>query len=63
MVKGLDIFIEHFENFTDQYILIGGGACRDWGLSPHTAKKYFYKYLIINLLYMYFHFCTSECAF
>ena len=42
MVKGLDIFIEHFENFTDQYILIGGGACdvqmRNKGLPFRTTK-------------------------
>ena len=42
MVKRLDIFIEHFENFTDQYILIGGGACdvqmRNKGLPFRTTK-------------------------
>ena len=27
MVKGLDIFGQHFQNHTGQYILIGGGAC------------------------------------
>lgn len=27
MVRGLDIFTAHFSAFTDQYILIGGGAC------------------------------------
>lgn len=27
MVNGLDIFKEHFKSYTDQYILIGGGAC------------------------------------
>jgi hypothetical protein len=27
MVKGLDLFKEHFAQFTDHYILIGGGAC------------------------------------
>ncbi|PLX46749.1 MAG: hypothetical protein C0613_16220 [Desulfobulbaceae bacterium] len=27
MVKGLDRFKEHFHDFTDQYILIGGVAC------------------------------------
>lgn len=27
MVKGLDRFIEHFSEFTDQYVLIGGSAC------------------------------------
>lgn len=29
MVVGLDIFIEHFNPYSDHYILIGGGAC-DW---------------------------------
>ena len=27
MVKGLDIFYDYFEEFTDQYVLIGGAAC------------------------------------
>ena len=27
MVKGLDIFKEHFREYSDHYILIGGGAC------------------------------------
>lgn len=27
MVKGLEKFKEHFENFADQYVLIGGTAC------------------------------------
>jgi len=27
MVIGLDIFTEHFKSHTDQYLLIGGGAC------------------------------------
>ncbi len=27
MVKGLDLFREHFVSFKDQYILIGGAAC------------------------------------
>lgn len=27
MVKGLDLFTKHFSEFTDHYILIGGGAC------------------------------------
>lgn len=27
MVKGLDLFREHFDSFKDQYILIGGAAC------------------------------------
>jgi hypothetical protein len=27
MVKGLDVFREHFRNYADRYILIGGTAC------------------------------------
>lgn len=27
MVKGLEIFREHFRSFTDRYVLIGGAAC------------------------------------
>lgn len=27
MVAGMDLFVEHFQSHTDQYILIGGGAC------------------------------------
>lgn len=27
MVKGLDLFREHFREFTDHYVLIGGTAC------------------------------------
>ena len=27
MVRGLDQFKEHFAEFTDQYVLIGGAAC------------------------------------
>src|ERR1700741_3496939 len=27
MVKGLDLFAEHFKAFSDHYILIGGSAC------------------------------------
>lgn len=42
MVKGLELFTEYFENFTDQYILIGGGACdvqmRKKGLQFRATK-------------------------
>lgn len=31
MVTGLDIFTEHFKQYTNHYILIGGSAC-DWQL-------------------------------
>ena len=27
MVKGLEVFQEHFRNFADRYVLIGGAAC------------------------------------
>ena len=27
MVRGLDLFIEHCKEFSDQYVLIGGAAC------------------------------------
>lgn len=27
MVVGLDLFIQHFEQYTDHYVLIGGSAC------------------------------------
>ncbi len=27
MVNGIDIFREHFDNYTDQYTVIGGFAC------------------------------------
>jgi hypothetical protein len=27
MVKGLEVFREHFRNFADHYVLIGGAAC------------------------------------
>ncbi len=42
MVVGLDLFIHHFEPYTDHYILIGGSAC-DWqferkGLSFRATK-------------------------
>jgi hypothetical protein len=27
MVKGLEIFREHFRDYADRYVLIGGAAC------------------------------------
>ena len=27
MVKGLSIFVDHFRQFNDQFVLIGGTAC------------------------------------
>nr|MDA3785494.1 hypothetical protein [Deltaproteobacteria bacterium] len=42
MVKGLDRFKEHFQEFADQYILIGGVACYlamdDAGLDFRATK-------------------------
>lgn len=42
MVGGLDVFIEHFEAYTDHYVLIGGSAC-DWQMEqkglPFRATK------------------------
>ena len=34
MVVGLDLFIQHFESYTDHYVLIGGSTC-DW----HMEQK------------------------
>ncbi len=30
MVTGLERFIDHFQNFTDVFVLIGGTACDLW---------------------------------
>jgi hypothetical protein len=30
MVKGIDLFAEHFKGFEDSYVLIGGSACDLW---------------------------------
>lgn len=53
MVAGLDIFTEHFEPFTDHYILIGGGAC-DWQMEqkglPFRATKDLDIILIVEAL-------------
>jgi hypothetical protein len=42
MVVGLDLFIQHFELYTDHYVLIGGSAC-DWQMEqkglPFRATK------------------------
>ena len=42
MVKGLNLFREHFSNFSDRYVLIGGTAC-DLAMSevgvPFRATK------------------------
>ena len=42
MVNGLDLFREHFKNYTDNYFLIGGSACdiamEEFGESFRTTK-------------------------
>jgi len=42
MVRGLDLFREHFKDFTDRYVLIGGTACdlimSDVGLQFRATK-------------------------
>lgn len=42
MVKGLEIFRQHFKYFTDNYIIIGGTACDiiidNIGLTPRATK-------------------------
>ena len=42
MVRGLEIFREHFKEFTDNYIIIGGTACdiviNNVGLTPRATK-------------------------
>lgn len=42
MVRGLDLFREHFKNFADRYVLIGGTACDlimdDAGLQFRATK-------------------------
>lgn len=30
MVKGLEIFVNHFEGMEESYVLIGGTACDLW---------------------------------
>lgn len=42
MVRGLEIFRQHFKEFTDNYIIIGGTACDiiidNVGLTPRATK-------------------------
>lgn len=42
MVRGLEIFRQHFTDFTDNYIIIGGTACdiiiENVGLTPRATK-------------------------
>ncbi len=53
MVGGLDVFIEHFEAYTDHYVLIGGSAC-DWQMEqkglPFRATKDIDIILIVEAL-------------
>ncbi len=53
MVVGLDIFIKHFELYTDHYVLIGGSAC-DWQMEqkglPFRATKDIDIILIVEAL-------------
>ena len=53
MVVGLDIFIKHFEMYTDHYVLIGGSAC-DWQMEqkglPFRATKDIDIILIVEAL-------------
>lgn len=53
MVVGLDLFIEHFEAYTDHYVLIGGSAC-DWQMEqkglPFRATKDIDIVLIVEAL-------------
>jgi hypothetical protein len=42
MVRGLEIFKEHFKEYTDNYVIIGGTACDvildDGGFTPRATK-------------------------
>jgi hypothetical protein len=42
MVKGLDVFKEYFQDYADNYIIIGGSACdviiEEEGLTPRATK-------------------------
>lgn len=53
MVVGMDLFTEHFQSFTNQYLLIGGGACyRHFEMAglPFRATKDLDIILIIEAL-------------
>jgi hypothetical protein len=53
MVVGLALFIQHFELYTDHYILIGGSAC-DWQMEqkglPFRSTKDIDLMLIVEVL-------------
>jgi phosphorylcholine metabolism protein LicD len=42
MVRGLDIFTKYFENYSDNYVIIGGTACdiliEEAGFIPRATK-------------------------
>ncbi len=38
-VKGLDLFSEHFSDFRDAFILIGGAACDLWFTDQNLAFR------------------------
>ena len=39
MVKGIDIFQEYFNEYTDQYVLIGGAACSEQDINFGRTTK------------------------
>ena len=49
MVVGLDVFQDHFKDYTDHYILIGGSAC-DWHLEQKGLAIWATKDLDIILI-------------
>ncbi|MBQ8919692.1 MAG: hypothetical protein IJ056_06280 [Acidaminococcaceae bacterium] len=49
MVKGMEIFREYFQDYTDQYVLIGGAAC-DISFENHNADFRVTKDLDIVLI-------------
>lgn len=53
MVKGINIFQSHFENFTDYYAIIGGAAATEWFARqelPFRATKDIDIVLLIEVL-------------
>ena len=48
MVKGLDTFKEYFQNFSEQYVLIGGAACdlsfHEGGVDFRATKEFGQKF-------------------
>jgi len=64
MVKGLDLFREHFREYTDRYVLIGGTSCdltmEEVGL-PFRATKDLDIVLCVEALENGFHL-GGKCA-